>query len=389
MWNLLMHHKYWPIALDMGTSAIRMLQFQGVGGRLAAAGSACWKYPHEARTTDPARRRELAVGAVRTMLKNGRFRGRRVVTALATSQLCIKNFRMEVPDERKLDQIVLAEARERFNFDVQPDQLNYLNAGQIRQGAEVRNEIIMLAVGPDVIAEHLAMMDDMGLYVEHVDAEPVAMFRGFVRFLRRTDDEQSVSVIVDIGMGGTRVVVARGRQIIFIKSIEIGGQKLTESVARKLSISYEEASDLRLKLSREGAQAAGEAPAQAKPPEGDSMHWTIVDSLRAEVEALAREINLCLRYCSVTFRGFRPETVTVIGGEAYDAGVMQLLAEGLGIPCVVGRPLKGIDTSSVDLGSDRRGMLTEWAICAGLSARGIDVQAMQASAEPDSDRVSA
>ncbi|HUU60291.1 MAG TPA: hypothetical protein VMZ50_12160, partial [Phycisphaerae bacterium] len=100
-----------------------------------------------------------------------------------------------------------------------------------------------------------------------------------------------------------------------------------------------------------------------------NVEWTVHDALRGEVEALAKEIALCLRYCSVTFRGLRPDRVTLTGGEAYDPAVRNLLQENLGIECVLGQPLKGIDVSDVDFENDRRATLAEWAVCAGLAAR--------------------
>ena len=51
----------------------------------------------------------------------------------------------------------------------------------------------------------------------------------------------------------------------------------------------------------------------------------------------------------------------------------KLLAERLGIPCVVGRPMRGLDTAAVDWESHSRGIFAEWAVCAGLATRNLDV----------------
>ena len=55
------------------------------------------------------------------------------------------------------------------------------------------------------------MLEAMGLRPEHIDAEPLAVFRPFERHLRRRADENAISVIVDIGHSGTKVIVARGQ----------------------------------------------------------------------------------------------------------------------------------------------------------------------------------
>ncbi len=396
MLKFLFRNRSWPIALDIGAGGIRTLQLRTVGGRQTAVASARWLFPHQIAATEACNpdRVSMAVEAVKEMLRTNPFRGRRVVSSLPTGRLHIKNVRLPHTSDDQLREAVLAEARERFSFEVKPDQLSYLNAGPVRQGTETRDEIIMMAAPPETIDQHMDMLDRMGLQAEHIDAEPIAMFRGFERFLRRATDETAVSVVVDIGMSGTRVVIARGRQIVFIKNIDIGGRRFTEAVAGQLNLSFDEASDLRIRMIQE---RQGPAPADpecrgpaAASAGGNTVNWTIYDALRAEVEALAREVALCLRYCAVTFRGLRAQRVTVVGGEAYDGAVLQILSDHLGVPCTVGQPLRGVDTSEVDLGADRRGTLTEWAVCSGLAIRSIDAKLFQAlPAEQEAERMTA
>ncbi len=397
MFQFLSRNSSWPIALDLGSDSIKMLQMKRVGSLVRVQACGRWRYPEGA--SDPRQRQEMAVNAVRDMLRHGGFTGRNVITALSCETLRVKNVRLPHGTAAELDEAVMEEAQERFGFEIAPDRLCYLNAGQVRQGAETRDEIIMMAVPKPAIEEHLAMLTGMGLRPEHIDAEPVALFHSFERFLRRRADEQAVSVVVDIGSRGTRVIVARGREIVFIKNIEIGGRKFTEAVARQLTIPITEAIELRARMvhklsepaaaSGSGTAPIGEVPAAVGETASiiggrGTVDWTIYDAVRAEVETLGREIALCLRYCAVTFRGLRPDRVILTGGESYDRAVVELLGEHLGVPCHVGQPLRGIDVSGVDLGGDRRATLSEWAICAGLSTRNNEIPC--GGKEADHDR---
>ncbi len=387
MLNFLMRNKYSPIALDIGAGGVHMIQLKQSGGRLTAAASAKWKFPPEA-LTDPLARRELLVEAVRDIRRRRNFHGRAAVTAMPTSRLCIKNIRLPHMPPPELRKAALWEAKERFGFEVAQDQISLLNAGQVRQGAETRDEIILIACQPGAVEQQLALLDDMGLSAMSVEAEPLALFRSFERFLRRTADEAAVTVVLEIGQSGSRVVVARGRQIVFIKFIEIGGRKFTEAVVKQLNLSFDEASELRQRLMRESAEMQTSPATDRKG--SSNVRWTVHDALRAEVEALAREVGLCLRYCSVTFRGLRCEKVAVVGGEAYDPSVVELLSEHLGMECVVSQPLRGVDTSGVDVGNDRRGVLAEWAVAAGMAIRDLDGLAdAKDMDDPEPQRISA
>ncbi len=362
--------KRWPIGLDIGADSIKMLQMCQSGGRVKVRAAERWHFPPPG-DQDAAQRKELAVSAINDMLKKGRFRGRRVVSALRCDELHIKNIRLPRMPADELKRAVQWEAKERFGFDVASDQLNCINAGQVRQGSETRDEIIMLAATTEVIESHLDLLRQVSLTPEAIDAEPVALFRGFERYLRRRVDEEAVTVIVDIGHSATRVIVAQGRRIVLIKSIDIGGRRFTDAVAGQLNLTYPEARDLRLRKMNEYEQLAdGGGDGQGGERERSSLEWSIHDAIRSEVESLAREIALCLRYCSVTFRGLRAKQITLTGGETYDQALVELLTTQLGSSAAVGEPLRGVDISAVDLGANRRATVTEWAVCAGLAFRG-------------------
>lgn len=241
----------------------------------------------------------------------------------------------------------------------------------------------------ELVESHVAMLKEMGLVPEYIDAEPQAMFRPFERMLRRRADENEISVVVDLGHSSTKVVVGRGRDLVLVKKIDIGGKDLAEAVAGQLNLSVEEASELRLQIIGEHASSERDSEGEDQKADPNSTSWTIVDAVRGKVEELGREIALCLRYCSVTFRGLRPRRVMLTGGQAYDPAVMKLLGEQLNIECQIGRPLHGIDTSAADLGGDRRGMLAEWNLCAGLSFRSAQYERSLRKSDHERNQLSA
>ena len=374
--------KVGPIGVDIGSSGVRMLQLGHPDGHPAVVAAAQYSFAeHGLNASDPVRRRRLAIDAVGGMLKSGRFIGRQAVSCLRTDELAIKNIRLPRMGESELASAVLWEARERFDFEVVKDRLHCIRAGEVRQDAETCDEIILIAASEETISQHLEMLAEMNLDPIHIDAEPAALFRTYHRFLRRAEDDNAVSVIVDMGLGSTKVVVARGRAIVLIKPIDIGGGKFNEDVARGLGLDVSEAISLRRGLAGTSrGESASKAPSQ--------VEWSIRDAIRGQVEALAGEISLCLRYCSVTFRGLRPSEVLLTGGEAHDPAVVKLLSESLECKCVVGEPLGGVEISGVDLGEDRRSVLTEWSVATGLALRDLTLSNVRKTGD-DRNRISA
>jgi len=373
----LLGSRRWPLGLDIGTATVRMLQLHRSGRNLTVVASGQHDLPPRLPRTGPEYR-QAVTAAVREMLRKGGFRGRRVVSALSCNDMVMKNVRMPAMSDREFVEAVRWEAGERFPFSPGSDQLRWIKAGQIRQGAEVREEVIMLAARPEAVENHLAMLEEVGLVPEHIEAEPLALFRVFTHFLRRRADEQAVNVVADIGRSSTRITVARGRRVVFLKQIDIGGQQFTEAVAKQLNLDESEAAELRLRIMRDSAASApnagrGEDVSGAEPPAGDK-DWTLRDAIRGPAEDLAREVALCLRYCSVTFRGLRPDRLVLTGGESHDPALMEILSRNLGVECVVGEPLRGVDLTGMAEAAAGRERLAGWAVCAGLAMRDIDFE---------------
>src|SRR5439155_14233980 len=158
-----------------------------------------------------------------------------------------------------------------------------------------------------------------------------------------------------------------------VKPVDIGGHQITEAVSRKLGISLLEAAALRRRLMEQQSSAvagagAGAATNTSASAKRDPVAQAVFDATRGTMEELGREIALCLRYYSVTFRGQRPTRVKLIGGEASDPDLLASLQAALPIPADAGRPLHSIDTSRMKP-DDRRGYMSEWAVALGLGLK--------------------
>ena len=85
----------------------------------------------------------------------------------------------------------------------------------------------------------------------------------------------------------------------------------------------------------------------------------------------------------------KTELTALHGRMDSDRALVELLGDHLGVGCEVGHPLRGIDTSAVDLGADRRETATEWALCTGLAIRGFDFEKDVQEKEHERHRLSA
>jgi type IV pilus assembly protein PilM len=333
--------------------------------RVVAAGKFTLAYEVKG---DADRRRQFVVEGIRRLMREKKFRGREVVMALASEALAVRNVRLpKMPDE-ELATAVNWEAQNKFPFDTATAVIQYLKAGEVHQGDQVLEEVILFAAPRVEVEAQIHLACEAGLDLVSLDAEPCAVFRGFERLLRRREDETVVTAYADIG-AETTVVIARGREVVFVKTIPIGGSVFSRAVADCLDLTATEAEALRRRLGRrEGAEpGAGD--------ESDRVRRAVADAIRPHLEDLANEIALCLRYYSVTFRGPRPDAVTFTGGEAHISDIPATLAERLGIEARPGEMFRGVRADPLGPVLDRRGAISEWTTVFGLSLKGFHLAA--------------
>jgi type IV pilus assembly protein PilM len=376
-----------PIGLDIGHNSIKMLQLAIKDGHISVLAV-------EKAAIDPningdgEQRRRFVVLTIKQMLTEGNFRGRNVVSCLPSDALKMTSLRLAETETDQMEQILQKEAAQRFGLDPEKDTIEHVLAGNVRQGDEVKTELILFAAESRTIKTHIGMLEESGLKPVGVDVVPCALFRNFERLMRRQEDKERTIIFIDVGGKFTTLVFGRGSDICFVKQIPIGANLFNQQVAAKLGISPKEAEILRLKLQLEKVQQSelvSEAVSQsssAKDSQSTTEHQSqtdsfdpstrqlMVDAISSVAQQLAKEVSLCFRYYTVTFRGRRVEKVILAGGGANENILLDVLRRQLALEVEVAEPLRGFDLMNMNINNDRRGLFCEWAVAVGLSLKG-------------------
>jgi len=352
---MIINQKIQPIGLDIGQSSVKIVQMALAADRIKilAAGRAS---VDPGLACDSPERRKALVLAVKQLLSEGDFRGRNVISALPFDRLKMTSLRLPEAESGETDESIRREAAERFGLDLKNDAINYIFAGAVHQGDELKNEYIVLAADSAAIGSHIASLEEMGLTPVGIDAAPCALFRTFERMMRRQEDKEKTIIVLDVGRRYTVVVFGRAGEICFAKHIPIGMGHFNEEIASTLGIAAADAELLRRRLQRD-------EPIEA------STRCHIVDALNRVAEQLAGEVSLCLRYYTVTFRGKRVERAVIAGGGAYDQVLRDVLRRHLSVEMEIAEPLRGFDIGNDKIQRDLGNGSADLALAVGLSLK--------------------
>lgn len=205
--------------------------------------------------------------AISTALRRSKFSGKQAVSALPAELLRYKTLRMPPMPQEDMAQAVAWEAAERFQL-TDSQSLQHYHAGQVNQGSEKREEIILMAAERNAVYDHAVAVKQAGLQPIAIDATAAALAR-----VLGNNDEATLSI--HLGEKIAEIVGHRGSKVIFDKPID-----LTRT--------------------------------------GDAI----------DLAALAREVGLCMRYLSVTFGVHKPNA-TWLAGQGATQDFADELSEGL------------------------------------------------------------
>lgn len=203
---------------------------------------------------------QRAIGAA---FRRGKFAGKQAVSAMPAQMLRYKTLRLPPMPAEDMAQAVAWEAAERFQL-TESQSLQHYHAGQVNQGNEKREEIILLAAENNAVYEHATAVKQAGLQPIAIDATAAAL-------ARLLGNPGKATLTIHLGENTAEVIGHHGDQVIFDKLIELTKQ-------------------------------------------GESTDFA----------SLCREVGLCMRYLSVTFGMHKPDAAWVAGTNVNQAFTDQL-----------------------------------------------------------------
>lgn len=343
-WNLARNTP--PIGVDVGRHGVKLAQYDRVGGpdagRANVIATSRQPLPAGLSSKDEGYHQWVA-SAMKSALTQGPFIGRRCVSSLPASRVVVKNLRLPTMPADELREAVNWEMRDRVASDAAMT-VQFIQAGEVRQGEDTREEIIAMAAETPFVEGHVEALCEAGLAPLAVEVSVSALARAF-----RGACETGVHLLADVGYESTKLLILRDGRVVFYKRIEVGGQHFSQSVANHLAMPLQDAHELRrsFEIGPEGVDRH------------DAGHRALFEALRGPTNELSQEIELCLRYFGVTFRGPRPERLLLVGGEAIQPWLATML--------------EAAGSYAVELGDASDGVAGRsapgWALALGLAQR--------------------
>ncbi len=249
----------------------------------------------------------------------GHLASDQVVLGIPTARTFSRTFNVPVSAERTLKDAVAIEVGQYIPL---PMSLLYVDYEVIERNKDVIT-VIMSAVPRKLVDNAVAACEAVGLTVAMV--EPA--INAVARVLKSTEEGYLPTVIVDIGAANTDIAVLDG-SVRITGGIATGGNTFTLDIAKKLSVTLENAHQLKV------LNGLAPGPKQTK----------LSAALRPSLRGIITETRKVIRYYNERLSNDRRlEQVLVVGSGSNVPGIGEYFTNELVMPARTANPWQELD----------------------------------------------
>ena len=179
-------------------------------------------------------------------------------------------------------------------------------------------EALFVAVKEDLAGEIASVLLDADFEVLSIEVSPTAIYNAARANMY---GEEYCDMILDLGGRGSNLIILDGNRL-FIRAIPIGGNTITQQIAKEFSIGFEDAEEMKRK---HGFVALGGAYEDSD----SEVAATISKIARNVMTRLHGEINRSINAWRSMHSGNRPQRLFISGGSSIIPYVPHFLTEKL------------------------------------------------------------
>src|SRR2546423_15421089 len=232
-------------------------------------------------------------------------------TSLSGHSVIIKKITLPAMSPEELAESIQWEAEQYIPFDINDVNLDYVPLTAPGTGDNI--DVILVAVKKEKINDYTSVISQTGKIPVLVDVDAFALQNAYE--MNYDVEEGKVLALVNVGASVTNVNVLSGGTSLFWRDITFGGNQYTDAIQRELSLSFEQAEELK-----------------KGHPVGDYTIQQVIPILNSVSEDFAGELRKTLDFFTATSGADRVDEIVLAGGGSGVLNHDALLRDKFGIP---------------------------------------------------------
>jgi type IV pilus assembly protein PilM len=341
--------------LDLSDLSIKVLRMEREGSIHKVNGFASAALPIGSVIDGEILKPEVVVDVIRRLMEEPamkKMHTRRVVCSLPETKAFLRVISLPLMEEKEVSEAIRWEIEANIPLTLDQVYYDWQILGDTLPTEKGKMNILFVAVARVVVDQFVGALEAAGLDVVGLETESIAQARS----LLSEADEKKTTLTVDIGDRRTSLLVSVGNTPCFTSSIPLSSQMITDSIAKHLRISFQEAEDIKIKQGLGSLALHGPVFEAALP---------VLENISSEIEKSIGFYRENLRYSTDI------DSIVLCGGGSNMKGLLPYLSRRLGRDVVFGNPWVNVHLGNRLPPIDRNHSV-QYSTAIGLSLRGID-----------------
>ena len=338
------------VGLDIGSSAVKLVELkEKKGGTYSLVKLGLERLSPEAIVDGSIMDSSMVVETISKLNNEKQIKNSNYATSLSGHSVIIKKISLPAMSPEELSESIQWEAEQYIPFDINDVNLDYVPLTTAGTGDNI--EVILVAVKKEKINDYTSVISQTGKVAVLVDVDAFALQNAYE--MNHDVDEGKVVGLVNIGASVTNVNILSGANSLFWRDITFGGNQYTDAIQRELSLSFEQAEEL--KRGR---------------PQGDHTIQQIIPILNSVSEDFAGELRKTLDFFTATSGAELVDEIVLAGGGSGVLNLDAILRDKFGIPVTILDPFRRVTVDESQFNPEELAEIApSMAIAVGLAIR--------------------
>ncbi|HSX48142.1 MAG TPA: type IV pilus assembly protein PilM [Candidatus Nanoarchaeia archaeon] len=340
----LLNHETNYFGLDIGSSAIRLVQLRGSGGKPVLVTYGDVKVPGGLTSSDAAGDRDKIADLVKQLIRDTRVGTKNVVAGLSSANVFASVITMPKLSNADIDKAIKYQADQYIPMPLDEVKVDWSLLGPGANDQEI--EVLLVAAPIMATDKYLDILEKSGLEIVALEANATAVARALMPV------SDIAVVILDVGSHASDLTIVYKNSPRLIRSIGIGAGTFVKAVAQNLNLNDEQAQQFTYRFGLTQSKLEGQVNKAIAP----------------NVDVLVSEITKSIKFFAERYPQVKIEKLIVTGQGIAIPEYTNYMANSTGLPVEVGNSWINISYPA----SNQEKLLSvssEYAVAAGLAQR--------------------
>lgn len=334
--------------LDIGSHSIKLVELKKGRKDYKLKGFAIKYLPKDTIIDGAVMDSVALVEGLKGILADYKPSSKYVSLSVPGQGVIVRTINVPLVTEEELANSIQWETEQYLPFNIKDVYIDFKILGESQDSPGQMN-VLIVAAKKEVIDDYILAISEVGLEALVVDIDVFALQNMYE--LNYPIYEDKVSLLCNLGAAFTNVNIVKAGNSLLTRTINYGGNKITEEIQKNLNVTFEEAEKIKI---------------------GEEQNYDkkLVDEIiDAQIEDILSEFKKTMDYFLTQYSNEVVDKVVLFGGMAKLKGMVEKIKEKVGITVELGNPFATISVDKKLQNAKFNDFVLHSGIAVGLAIR--------------------